>query len=388
MTIANSTFSREPNQQLPRESTSQYLTDSKCSCLSSDTMPPSSDTWHDLTDGPTESSLQPQKLVNNPFQSTCFVQFRSHRPTTRERHVDNNTRYFNVPNWNVGVSGLCARPCMWCVPLLCMVRNSFRCPHHSNGLRNASTRRRSSRRHTECFIQPHGRQNVEQTPCDKPQKRSTRYTFCAPLWPSHYPHKCTRQAQNGSSTWRQPRKKNCGSATHELLKQSCVLDLCCLGHNPNEQKFIPMCTKRANSKCTLHIQRNTNPTPISRTPETLLNVTELQVSIGLLDHCYVLFGMRLLSDVNTIGTFSDEYSVADLDMFVLTTTQRITSMSSYANEKPISKTGNKDSMRLTTQSLASSCVGDEEMRLKVHEGFTKHTQNPSAKRNDSAPQKK
>ena len=45
-------------------------------------------------------------------------------------------------------------------------------------------------------------------------------------------------------------------------------------------------------------------------------------------------------------------------------------------------------MRLTTQSLASSCVRDEEMRLKIHEGFTKHTQNLSAKRNDSAPQKK
>ena len=146
--------------------------------------------------------------------------------------------------------------------------------------------------------------------------------------------------------------------------------------------------KRANRKCALHIQRNTNPTPISRTPETLLNVTELHVSIGFLDHCYVLIGMSLLSDANTIGTFSDEYPVADLDMFVLTTTQRITSMLSKANEKPISKIGNDDPTKLTTQSLASSCVRDEEIRLKVHEGFTKHTQNPSAKRNDSAPQKK
>ena len=106
-----------------------------------------------------------------------------------------------------------------------------------------------------------------------------------------------------------------------------------------------------------------------RTPETLLNVTKLQVSIGLLDHCYVLFGMTLLSDVNTIGTFSDEYPVADLDMFVLTTTQRVTSMSCYANGKPISKIGNNDSMRLTTQSLASSCVRDEEMRLNFRAGF-------------------
>ena len=55
MTIANSTFSREPNQQLPRELTSQYLTDSIGSCHSSDVMPPSSDTWHDLTDVATES---------------------------------------------------------------------------------------------------------------------------------------------------------------------------------------------------------------------------------------------------------------------------------------------------------------------------------------------
>ena len=146
--------------------------------------------------------------------------------------------------------------------------------------------------------------------------------------------------------------------------------------------------KSANSKCTLHIQRNTNPTPISRTPETLLNVTELHVSIGLLDHCYVLIGMSLLSDVNTIGTFSDEYPVADLDMFVLTTTQRITSMSSKRQRKTYFKNWQRRPMKLTTQSLASSCVRDEEIRLKVHEGFTKHTQNPSAKRNDSAPQKK
>ena len=79
--------------------------------------------------------------------------------------------------------------------------------------------------------------------------------------------------------------------------------------------------------CTLHIHRNTNPTPISRTPETFLSVTELHVFIGLLDHCYVLNGISLLSDANTIGTFSDDYSVADLDMFVLTTTQRVTSIS-------------------------------------------------------------
>ena len=137
VTLAKKNFSREPNQQLPRESTSQYLTDSKCSCLSSDTMPPSSDTWHDLADVPTESSLQPQTLVNNSFQSTCFVQFRSHRPTTRERHVNNNTRYFNVPNCNFGVSGSCARPCMCAHPSSLYGEKPSRCPHHSNGLRNA-----------------------------------------------------------------------------------------------------------------------------------------------------------------------------------------------------------------------------------------------------------
>ena len=96
MTLANSTFSREPNQQLPCESTSQYLTDSIFSCLSSDTMPPSSETWHDVTGLPTESVLRPQTLVNNSFQSTCFVQLLSHRPTTRERHVINNTRHSKI----------------------------------------------------------------------------------------------------------------------------------------------------------------------------------------------------------------------------------------------------------------------------------------------------
>ena len=30
----------------------------------------------------------------------------------RERHFNNNTRYFNVPNCNFGVNGSCARPCM------------------------------------------------------------------------------------------------------------------------------------------------------------------------------------------------------------------------------------------------------------------------------------
>ena len=118
---------------------------------------------------------------------------------------------------------------------------------------HASTRRKSSIHHTECFIQPHGRQNVEQTPCDTPQKRTSRYTVCAPLRPSHYPHKCTRQAQNGSSTWRQPRK-NCGSAPHKLLKQSGVLDLFCLGQHPKEDVALSMALGRIgrNSKHNVH----------------------------------------------------------------------------------------------------------------------------------------
>ena len=41
----------------------------------------------------------------------------------------------------------------------------------------------------------------------------------------------------------------------------------------------------------------------------------------------MLNGMSLLSDANTIGTFSDEHPVANLDMFVLTTTQSVTSIS-------------------------------------------------------------
>ena len=41
----------------------------------------------------------------------------------------------------------------------------------------------------------------------------------------------------------------------------------------------------------------------------------------------MLNGVGLLPDANTMGTFSHEYRVADLDMFVLTNTQRNTSIS-------------------------------------------------------------
>ena len=167
----------------------------------------------------------------------------------------------------------------------------------------------------------------------------------------------------------------------------------CFEHRTGQdrQKLPTMCTKRPNKRCALHVQRNTTPTPIARTPQTCLNFTKLHVSIGLLDHCSVLDGMNLLSDANTMGTFSDEYPVADLDMFVLATTQRITSILSLRAPTPTKNTMQKMAkptpfMRMATQSWASSCVRNKEMRLNVYAGFTNTRRIPE--RNESKSKEK
>ena len=149
-------------------------------------------------------------------------------------------------------------------------------------------------------------------------------------------------------------KKNCGPAPATLLKQSGVLGSGpllsgaaserrrCIEHRTGQDRQkLQQCAQNGRTRdvhLTSRIQRNTTPTPISRTPQAFLNVPKLHVSIGLLDHCSVLYGVSLLLDANTMGTFSDEYPVADLDMFVLATTKRITSISSLPAPTPTKNT--------------------------------------------------
>ena len=67
-------------------------------------------------------------LVDNSFQSACFVLLPSHRPTTQEtlpkttpsipqrQTSQGYGHHFNVPPWIFGVSGSRARPGIWLRP--------------------------------------------------------------------------------------------------------------------------------------------------------------------------------------------------------------------------------------------------------------------------------
>ena len=217
---------------------------------------------------------------------------------------------------------------------------------------HAPARRRSSILYTVSFIKPHDRQNVEQTPCDKPPRRNSRYTVCATLWPSHY-HTHARDKRRMDLRPGANQKKNCGPAPATLLKQSGVLGSGpllsgaaserrrCIEHRTGQDRQkLQQCAQTANKRCTLNVQNPAQHNPHTDLTDTqaFLNVPKLHVSIGLLDHCSVLYGVSLLLDANTMGTFSDEYPVADLDMFVLATTKRITSISSLPAPTPTKNT--------------------------------------------------
>ena len=133
--------------QLPSDSTSQYPTNFICSCRSSVEVP-SSQMFGTTSLMFKQNHLCSTTLVNNSFQSACFVILRSRRPTT-ERHFNNNVRHCKTNVTRRWESLQLATLELRCesftvqdracgsVPLLCTVRNRSRCPHHSNCLRNA-----------------------------------------------------------------------------------------------------------------------------------------------------------------------------------------------------------------------------------------------------------
>ena len=253
-----------------------------------------------------------EPIDQRPERDTSITTLDTPRQTSRG---DGNR--FKVPNWNIGVSGSRARPCMCARPSSLHGEKSFRMSapfkrspqrvRQPDGEAAYTTLRVSRNRMADKMLSRHLATSL--------QRRSTRYTFCAPLWPSHYPHKCTTQAQNGSSTWRQLEK--IVDLHQPIYLNNLVFWTCVVWGNirrktlRDRQKLLTLYTSHpAQHKPHTHLT----------TPETFLNVTKLHVSIGLLDHCYVLNEISLLSDANTIGTLNDKYPMADLDMFVLTTT--------------------------------------------------------------------
>ena len=107
---------------------------------------------------------------------------------------------------------------------------------------------------------------IDQRP--KRHNRSSRNTVHATLWPSHDPHKCTRQAPNGSSAWRQPEEMwTCTNFYLTILVfwtsvvWSNIRQKTCIEHRTGQdkQKLRTMCTKRAKRKCALTFSARQTP---------------------------------------------------------------------------------------------------------------------------------
>ena len=136
-------------------------------------------------------------------------------------------------------------------------------------------------------------------------------------------------------------------------------------------------------RCALHVQRNTHthPTDLADTP----NVSECHQTARIHRGCWITVpcSMEWVSspDANTMGTFSHEYRVADLDMLVLTNTQRNTSISflHQRQRKTQCKQWQNQPLHEKDHAILGIIVRSKQRNASQRLcGFHQHTQKPSA----------